>query len=223
MSRRLRSIRRPMNLPSRAGRPSSRILRRTGSWERFRSRQTPCCNPLEVKCCARDHNKEAANRRANACFSLSTPNACGWHWCVVHRTLNLVCRRGGLSQWRRCVAGVRYAGTVCAVNRIRCGGERTPPCCESPTALAPLTQQSSRSGRKRSAEIRIPGPALPGVTDEPWEALQVRLEREPELACKISYKQTAAAIGTRPPAVDTGVFPPLELTTFSHSNNSNVE
>lgn len=84
---------------------------------------------------------------------------------------------------------------------------------QSPTALASLNEQSSPPGRKGSAELRLPAPALPGVTDEPWEALQVRLEREPELACKISYKQTAAAIGTRPPAVDTGGFPPLELAT----------
>lgn len=84
---------------------------------------------------------------------------------------------------------------------------------QPPPEFASLTQQSSQSGRKRSAELRISAPALPGVTDEPWEALELRLEREPDLACKISYKQTAAAIGASPPAVDTGGFPPLKLAT----------
>lgn len=123
-------------------------------------------------------------------------------WCVAVAA----CRNGDVASREYVTRAPSVQSTetgVVASERLRVA--------RSPTALASLNRQSSRSGRKPSAEVRIPAPALPGVTDEPWEALQVRLEGEPELACKISYKQTAAAIGTRPPAIDTGVFPPLEL------------
>ena len=61
-------------------------------------------------------------------------------------------------------------------------------------------------------EARVPLPA--GAPSPPWNVLQEKLEQEPDLACRISYKQTAAALKSRPPPVVTGGFPPIALAPY---------
>ena len=63
-----------------------------------------------------------------------------------------------------------------------------------------------------NTEARVPIPA--GATNHTWNALQGKLEQEPDLACRISYQQTAAAIKSRPPRVVAGGFPPIALAPY---------
>lgn len=83
----------------------------------------------------------------------------------------------------------------------------SPPVVNS---LAGKTVEDKVASDNNEARVPIPAGA-PGPT---WNALQGRLEQDPELACRISYQQTAAALKSGPPRVVTGGFPPIALAPY---------
>lgn len=81
----------------------------------------------------------------------------------------------------------------------------------APKSLPPNTSRD----KMRSSSIQGQAPRLTSMTSQSWELMRKRIEQEPDLACQLSYQQTAAAFKSGPPKVDTGDFPPITLAPYN--------